>query len=117
MKKEFLSYELALQMKELGFNGDYLATYDDSKFLYIDGASPGMLLLGETKAPLYQQAIDWFMQKGFQLSLWTNPENSDAYIYEVMYQGKFIFEHKEYMPYKEARISCIEKLIEVTKNL
>ena len=117
LQNQFLSYELALQIQQLGFNKKCLAFYSLGKSTVVLNNDLYSIDSTDIGAPLFQQALEWFMEKGFQISLWTNPENPDAYIYEVMYQGRFIFEHNKYIPYHEAKVSCIEKLIEVTKSL
>lgn len=67
MNKEFVSYKLALELKELGFNEPCLGWY----------ASDGCLIkeyvtnkLNEfTLAPLYQQVVEWLRQKGIIIEL------------------------------------------------
>ncbi len=59
MKELFLPYELALVAKEKGLDCDCcLATYDMVGVLHITTR----LFKGETIAPLYQQAVDWFRE-------------------------------------------------------
>lgn len=66
MKKQFVTYEIALKLKELGFDeecfGYYSKQHDDSYFLCIyqqeDEYSKERL-----EAPLWQQVIDWFREK------------------------------------------------------
>lgn len=66
MKKEVLSYELSLKMKQKGFNqpcfGYYYASdkKDVGLELYIDVQSQDVHFV---QAPLWQQVFDWFREK------------------------------------------------------
>lgn len=69
MQKEFIPYEQALELKELGFDENCMAMYHLNK---IDGITKSELILKEantnisdvfTRAPLYQQAFRWFREK------------------------------------------------------
>ena len=69
MKEQFVTYEIALKLKELGFDelcfGEYiipenpeLEIYQDNDYnMYYD--KPKSICL----APLWQQVIDWFREK------------------------------------------------------
>jgi hypothetical protein len=64
MNKEFIPYEQALELKELGFNEDCLAWYNidelkinETKLKYLENTTMCAL------APLYQQAFRWFREK------------------------------------------------------
>ena len=75
MKHLFMPYELALQLKEKGFDEPCLAywsTYNKSiPELVINEQSKGNWSLKEDycTAPLYQQVIDWFETKGIYISI------------------------------------------------
>ena len=62
MHKEFIPYEEALAMKELGYKGDIIGMYDEDKDLFTlhdqDDIEDEWL-----PAPLYQQAFRWFREK------------------------------------------------------
>lgn len=64
MKEQFCTYEISLKLKELGFDTDVLAYYTSEKKLkYTDShlsIRVGQWLL---KAPLWQQAQDFFREK------------------------------------------------------
>lgn len=75
MEKEFVTYEIALKLKEKGFDEPFKPF--DSTFYYIDrnfslcndGYKNGFSEIKEfVLAPLYQQVIDWF-RKEHKLSL------------------------------------------------
>lgn len=123
MEKEFIPYELAVKLKELGFNepsfGYWLAPNDT--FLKEDL----ILNLIEGKnnkengcfAPLWQQAFDWVREQ----------YGIKHYIYEILDDrwvfvnwGKSISKCKlsetYHTNYEEARLECLKKLIEIVKD-
>jgi hypothetical protein len=68
MKKFFVPYKEALQLKELAFKEEVLKVYN------INDTESGLYNLGsfsgddELYAPIYQQAFTWFREK-FELDL------------------------------------------------
>jgi uncharacterized protein YuzE len=66
MKKEFIPYDQALELKELGFDDEcllqYSLTYDeDDKTIGVELFNASDCFVTSTiKAPLYQQAFRWF---------------------------------------------------------
>ena len=72
MKNQFCSYEIAKQLKELGFDEECLASYHNTKIIGYEKES-WLVLNGDSdqflestficKAPLWQQVIDWFKEK------------------------------------------------------
>ena len=73
MKEQFVTYEIALKLKELGFNEPCILVYSDKKQLHTIMYSESHLLLPFVlnsklpdkiiSAPLWQQVIDWFLKK------------------------------------------------------
>ena len=66
MEKEFVPYELAVKLKEKGFDIDCIGFYGDDGKLYFDSPvsnfEDGINPL-YCSAPLYQQVIEWFRKK------------------------------------------------------
>jgi len=104
MIKEFVPYELALKLKQLGFDEPCIATHGYLE-LYINTND------GHLKAPLFQQAFRWFREKGFLIDV--TSLNSDEY--EFYIQWSFAYSHLSdiYKTYEEAELACIDKLIEL----
>ena len=77
MKNLFVPYEIALKLKEKGFNEQCLAVYNSSKtFIPIDSFKSETDLVKNSElnengqfctAPLYQQVIDFLKSKGYHL--------------------------------------------------
>jgi len=72
MRKQFVTYEIALKLKELGFNEECLLVYNSYKVLkhIISGTNPDIddyisfnKYDDRLPAPLWQQAIEWFREK------------------------------------------------------
>jgi len=127
MNKEFIPYEQALELKELGFNEKCLTSYNPKKELV--GVFDTALQNDDVEvedcfvfnseihttfvaAPLYQQAFRWFREKyGF-----------DSYIHYdkvIKFYTYFICEEgveELYPTYEEAELACLKKLIEIVKN-
>lgn len=143
MKNEFITYNQALALKELGFNKPCFAYYGKQEtmmgLLYsniyngnvIENciAKPSPLHL-DVYAPLYQQAFRWFREKHGLMHI-INPYNFTA---EIDYLNKRVVDEKygdfiphdhlideegeeiKYSFYEEAEQACLDKLIEIVKN-
>ena len=124
MKKEFVPYELALKLKELGFNEKCFSYYNTNlgKRLFINS--------GDIKAPLWQQAFDW-LDKEFGLFVsFDKIDNTRNFYYDFMIidsknrdyndedlidSASRILDKGKYNTYEEARLGCLKKLIELIK--
>jgi hypothetical protein len=139
MKKEFVSYEIALALKELGFDEDCVAAYQinyrvgDLTWGGINGFVPyykeQIIKHNETKwvkvipAPLYQQAFRFFREK-YKLESYIRPasyEEEVRYVFWILNEIKEIFpterhESVYFKTYEEAQLECLKKLIENVKQ-
>jgi hypothetical protein len=133
MENEFIPYEQALDLKELGFTEPCIAYYNGYKEL--DHLMPERVIIGRdyngetiTSAPLYQQAFRWFREKhnlrGF-IGFRPNVKQFDCHIYDMSLSGKEYVQQRtteEYNKdpkvgtYEEAELECLKKLIEIVKN-
>ena len=139
MTREFVKYEQALALKELGFNEKCMASdyYADGKIL-IEYPEDGITNtehdklteecndefdeIGEDKIeygatiPLYQQAFRWFREE----------HGLNSYIYQrsnITYRGVIHKNMKiavnytsDSSNYEEAEQACLDKLIEIVKH-
>ena len=124
MNKEFIPYEQALELKELGFDEECMAMYHLKK---IDGIIKSELILKETninisdvftRTPLYQQAFRWFREK-YELVSWVSlgSQNSREYIFGILTDSTFIGSYNtNFSTHEEAELACLKKLIEIVKN-
>ena len=113
MEKEFVKYEQALALKELGFDEPcfgYYRNYGTNKF-YIEFIHRLPERFRSTKAPLYQQAFRWFREKHKLYSPIT-----DNGLGQYDFRVKHEWCGRVYDTYEEAESACLDKLIEITKN-
>jgi hypothetical protein len=116
MEKEFVTYEQALALKELGFDEPCFGYYDEGGNLYTE-------MVEVLKAPLYQQAFRWFREK-HKLHSWVQPmyEDQNFYVFVLARPNDFMipkdinWEGDEYLNHEEAENACIDMLIEIIKN-
>lgn len=128
MQKEFIPYEQALELKELGFDEQCFSFYDTNGELY---ESEGYYKIGynvqynEVIAPLYQQAFRWFRENYNLLGgvysnasgwLWEIHDNiGGTHRFGCDYEGDC--EHSgTYTSFDKAELACLKKLIEIVKN-
>ena len=116
MNKEFIPYEQALELKELGFDDYNIAWYiiiDEKPQLTFQNYSNHLC------APLYQQAFRWFREK-FESTIhiyqYQDTQRWDFDIYDNIPEEKD-FGNPSYDTYEEAELECLKKLIEIAKQL
>ena len=129
MEKEFVTYELALKMKQLGFDEPCFAFYDEEEYLFTvreqDDIYEEWLI-----APTFSQAFRWFREK-YDLYSWIQLHN--GYINDSFYPelpitfsimdrktGNESYERDIphnylYKTNEEAELACLEKLIEIVE--
>ena len=117
MNKEFVPYELAVKLKQLGFDEPCFAYYKDmkgEKVLLYDS----MDFDGECNAPLYQQAFRWFREKYDLVGIVKFGTNDFTYnIYSDDGIGLLTKESLGFNgTYEEAELSCLTKLIKITEK-
>ena len=134
METEFIPYELALELKELGFDEScfgiwiergnkhdviYVAKQEDA---WMAEQNDGIL------APLYQQAFRWFREvhnlRGF-IGYRPNVKKFDYHIYDMGLSGKEYVTQRTMEAfnkdplvgtYEEAELGCLKQLIQIIKN-
>jgi hypothetical protein len=109
MTKEFVPYDVALAMKELGFDEPTICSYyRGGEGLYMGN----IIHLDDVPAPLYQQAFRWFREKH---NLSHNIE--EGYFNDGQYAGWINSDGVgAYKTYEEAELACLRKLIEIVKE-
>ena len=130
MKKEFVPYEQALALKELGFNSRHhtaeikfvqqcFGGYSEKgKICYL----PTHTAYREVDAPTFSQAFRWFREKYkiecYINSYWNENDSSKRTYYTNYNYGSDIFYTipKEFETHGEAELECLKKLIEIVKK-
>jgi len=143
MNKEFIPYEQALELKELGFGEKCLGfyytdnqinnkdgLYDVRKTFVIDafqsmeGDSDSYFVNTEDRvdyiaAPLYQQAFRWFREKygiTSEISISANHRNdAKKWMHSVTNLEVMLYTNSDttFETYEEAELACLNKLIEI----
>jgi len=107
MNKEFIPYEQALELKELGFDEPCIAIWIDIIPL-----------------PLYQQVFRWFREK-YDLNAFVYANTHISIELSLTEPRKYFYlidteegleESKDFNTYEEAELECLKQLIETTKN-
>jgi len=140
MKKEFIPYEQALALKELGFDEPCFGRYyykESYPMLNPNSGETELVFefgqyIKQTEitilAPLYQQAFRWFREKynlrGF-IGFRPNVKQFDCHIYDMSLSGKEYVKQRtmeefskdpKVGTYEEAELECLKKLIETIKQ-
>lgn len=119
MEKEFIPYEIALALKELGFNENCIATFDEDKNFELQDFEQNYDTFPKhiIARPLYQQAFRWFREK-YNLSYCIESHYTDEWFFFYKIEGidKRYGENKDFDTYEEAELACLKKLIEIVKN-
>ena len=127
MEKEFIPFELALKMKQLGFDKPCLAKYITSD-LVVKGCYKDSHILhalfeeneiceAHILVPTFSQAFRWFREKydlHHVIHNFTSLKGTDEeYLAEV---GKADDTFSSCRTYEEAELECLKKLIEIVQN-
>jgi hypothetical protein len=134
MNKEFIPYDEALELKELGFDepcfGYYISLGDNKetpfKLIQIQSEKEQFKWIDNgCHAPLYQQAFRWFRKRYnlhqhitqyygqrfyFKIEDMVHPQRYDIYPIELLRS------FNESASQEEAELQCLRKLIEIVKN-
>ena len=127
MNKEFIPYEQALELKELGFNEPCMFPYHRNNTDYIDSTHIELANYNATEklvsAVLYQQAFRFFREKYYLDAEIYLQENLGHKFYHYLIlqlsSGNIKWLSKnttKFQIYEEAEIACLKQLIELIKN-
>ena len=126
MQKEFIPYEQALELKELGFDEPCICVYDDKNIHRVEQGDNTVLFKTVINsrlpdkfcsAPTFSQAFRWFREKyGLNYKI---EEVSQVRFQARVYKGNgwatWEFGYK-FNTYEEAELACLKKLIEIVKQ-
>lgn len=134
MEKEFIPYEQALELKELGFEDKTNSLWVVSSVFPKPTIAFSSSWLDHNKhekhisAPLYQQTFRWFREK-YNLDSSVIREKvkvdgkwikSKFYIYSIENNDEFPislgFDLKDDSTYEEAELECLKQLIKIVKD-
>ena len=130
MNKEFIPYEQALELKELGFDESCLAFYDGkgTEQIYFNSHRNGsgdyepfkkMERITWFGAPLYQQAFRWFRERhGLYPEIFVDDNKTFGFlISSFIEEGRLNKPIKrQFSTYEESELECIKLLIEIVER-
>ena len=123
MKKEFVPYEQALELKQLGFNDECFSyyTYPEGKFSNVLSFNSYKNTALKTSSPTFSQAFRWFREK---YNLIPDIQYYGNWNFEIFRIGEFAEPmddvNVDYTfkggTYEETELECLKKLIEIVKS-
>jgi hypothetical protein len=134
MDKEFIPYEQALALKELGFNRRTFATYstiqNNKWILTFDLSGEGQYPKSTSAciAPTFSQAFRFFREKyNLNAEPYTTDMGSIEYSFQIrdLYSEKYVYDNFDgagstytgtFTSFEEAELECLKKLIEIVKQ-
>jgi len=138
MEIEFVTYEQALELKELGFDEPCLSKFytkpnckmfgvdEKGRHYTIKNTPKKLYTLGEhfvlndsnvINAPLYQQAFRWFREKYILHSTITSI-SQEYWQWHITRPGESLGKlyNEDFYTFEEAELECLKKLIEIVKT-
>ena len=124
MEREFIPYQEALALKELGFNEPCFGRYyykESYPMLNPNSGETELVFefgqyIKQTEitilAPLYQQAFRWF-RENHKLGHMINGLGYESFLMNI---GGIITVFPMFKTYEEAELACLIKLIEICKT-
>jgi hypothetical protein len=131
MNKEFIPYEQALALKELGFDEPCIQQYSyDGAIMFCvnDWGQPRLKTNKQSysdsegdciSAPTFSQAFRWFREK-YNISSFVKREFKDTKMtgyYHGIEDTEKDFYSKTYITYEEAELECLKELIEIVNMI
>ena len=123
MEKEFIPYEQALELKELGFDEPCFGAWVNNELFITENENPKIqsLSINQCTTPLYQQAFRWFREKydldSFVKHLYKSKIKVGYYFGMDEYKGIDFQMYLDdyYKTYEEAQLECLKKLIKIIR--
>lgn len=134
MEKEFIPYNLALELRDLGLDEPCFGYYrSKDNFQLFDkrnivGSNKDIYKTEYVKAPLWQQAFQFFREKygyfeSYDFDHGDDTKNNRGFWFCIIntQDRDFWYDITDdkipyYKTYEEARLECLKKLIEIVKN-
>ena len=118
MEKEFVPYELALKLKELGFDEPCLDCYHIYGKRWEMRLNKQSTIEGACLAPTFSQAFRFFREKyGWVAEIHGSLQVNHFYANLLLQAKGEVRNIKMCDTYEEAELACLIKLIEIVKNL
>ena len=128
LEKDFVPYELAVKLEELGFDKKCIATIDQTNYIHIKGTRRpirGAMVYNTIDCPTFSQAFRWFREKNIYATINTyhsvNEDKPFGLSIDYLHKsGKWdYFDYRgesDFETYEEAELACLTKLIEIVET-
>ena len=126
MKKEFVSFEVAVNLKNVGFDEPCIALYKNKKLRYeikdcngiVDFYNEGGKVISYL-APTFSQVFRFFREKHNLHSniKCVNTTYNNHFRFEIELNGETLACTNRIDSYEEAELACLQKMIEIVKNI
>lgn len=131
MIEEFVPYDRALKLKQLGFDEPCFGSYINGELTSLLDSFLWGDVKGDLPAPLFQQAFRWFREEyGLSCSIKLTDDSRHYYYDFIIYDSEdrdyndedcfdscgIILSHKKFGKYEEAELACLDKLIEIVES-
>jgi hypothetical protein len=130
MEKEFVPYEIALELNRLGFDEPCFKGYTEEYKTLINFSNnhtntsvKNTLPTKPFTAPLYQQAFRWFREKHNLFGCIDLHTSTPIHWYiriDDIIKNDYIYHSEDndlkFKTYEEAELECLKKLIEIAKS-
>lgn len=134
MEKEFVPYEQAIVLKELGFDEPCIACYVPAP-TWMKNKTPiirgyfinefkqyfnSKLKVENVSAPTFSQAFKWFREKYSLHSIFEYDSDNYYYVIQGINDFNLSIDSSEdgdvHQTYEQAELECLRKLIEIVKS-
>ena len=117
-KKDFVPYDMALKMKELGFDEPCFGFYDNGYLNIVNVRNGNMFKTNNgCLAPTFSQAFRWFREKYGMYSHIKTSGKISVLEFTWVSNGKYGFFSKDgFKTYEETELDCLDKLIEIVEQ-
>jgi len=117
LEKEFVPYEQALALKDLGFDEPCITSYNKSEKLFKIWEDEQVIGITKCSAPTFSQAFRWLREK-YGLYSWITIElgNKSTFCWVLSGEHTSTQYAAYFHTYEEAELACLRKLIEIVKQ-
>jgi len=123
MEKEFIPYEQALALKQLGFDEPCFGIYQKNKKVNIGKVGmpakfPKNSTCWNCSAPTFSQCFRWFREKyGLCSHIFSKEDNTFVWCVRWYVDGlQKDIPYESSKTYEEAELECLKKIIEIVKE-
>ena len=117
MEKEFVPYELAVKLKQIGFDEPCFGFYSNGELIYNIFTNNEMQRF-RYAAPTFSQCFRWFREN---YNLYHTIDKQGYWFFQIKKDEGFgdlteVIVTYDYNSYEEAELACLDKLIEIAEN-